>query len=435
MPEIQPHRVVVIGGGFGGLHAVRGLKHAPVDITLVDRRNFHLFQPLLYQVATGALSPANIAAPLRAILKKQKNVRVVLGEVIDIDIAARVVRLNDGEIPYDSLIVASGAQHHYFGHDDWQHFAPGLKTIEDATEMRRRILLAFEAAERETDPAKRRALLTFLVVGAGPTGAELAGALAEMAHHTLRENFRSINPADAQVLLIEAGERVLPSYEATLSARGAKALERIGVSVRTQTAVLAMQEGSVSVRHGDQTEIIPTHTVLWAAGVQGSPLGVIVHQRTGVAIDRAGRVVVEPDCGIAGFPEIFVIGDLANYAHGTELPLPGVAPVAMQQGDYVATVIAARLRGAAAPPPFRYHNRGSMAVIGRAAAVADIFGVRFAGLLAWLAWLFIHLMFLVQFDNRALVLMQWAWHYLTWNRSARLITGSEAHGQGAPLGG
>ena len=418
-----PHHVVIIGGGFGGLYAAQALKRAPVQVTLVDRRNFHLFQPLLYQVATGALSPANIAAPLRAILKRQKNTDVLLAEVTDIDVAGRRVILSDGAIGYDTLIVAAGVRHHYFGNDQWAALAPGLKTIEDATEIRRRILLAFEAAEREPDPDLRSAWLTFVIVGAGPTGLELAGALGEIAMHTLREDFRAINPAEARIILVEAADRVLPPYPPVLSAKAARAVERIGVNVQTAATITAIDADGVTVRTGVSEERIPTRTVLWAAGVQASPLGGILQQRAGATVDRAGRVIVEPDLSVPGHPEIFVIGDLAHFRHQTGGPLPGVAPVAMQQGRYVAAVIQQRLRQERTTP-FRYRDRGSMATIGRGVAVADLFGRwRFNGVLAWLAWLFIHLMYLVEFDNRLLVLLQWAWNYLTWNRGARLITG------------
>ncbi|MFI5366748.1 MAG: NAD(P)/FAD-dependent oxidoreductase [Candidatus Binatia bacterium] len=418
-----PHHVVIIGGGFGGLYAAQALKRAPVQVTLVDRRNFHLFQPLLYQVATGALSPANIAAPLRAILKRQKNTDVLLAEVTDIDVAGRRVILSDGAVGYDTLIVAAGVRHHYFGNEQWAALAPGLKTIEDATEIRRRILLAFEAAEREPDPNLRCAWLTFVIVGAGPTGLELAGALGEIAMHTLREDFRAINPAEARIILVEAADRVLPPYPPVLSAKAARAVGRLGVSVQTGATITAIDTDGVTVRTGVCEERIPTRTVLWAAGVQASPLGGILQERAGATVDRAGRVIVEPDLSVAGHPEIFVIGDLAHFEHRTGSPLPGVAPVAMQQGRYVAAVIQQRLQRERTTP-FRYHDRGSMATIGRGVAVADLFGRwRFNGVLAWLAWLFIHLMYLVEFDNRLLVLMQWAWNYLTWNRGARLITG------------
>jgi NADH dehydrogenase len=418
----RPHHVVIIGGGFGGLYAAKSLKRAPVQVTLIDRRNFHLFQPLLYQVATGGLSPANIAAPLRAILKRQENIRVLLAEAIDIDVKNRRVVLSDGELGYDSLIVAAGVRHHYFGRNDWEELAPGLKTIEDATEMRRRVLLAFEAAEREDDPEKLRGWLTFVVVGGGPTGVELAGTLGEIARHTLKHDFRAINPADARIVLVEGMDRVLPPYPPTLSARAEAALNRLGVTVRTGAMVTDIDADAVTIRCGEQRERIPTRTVLWAAGVQASALGGIVASATGAAVDRVGRVAVEPDLSVAGHPEVFVIGDLAHFSHQADKPLPGVAPVAMQQGRYVATLIVRRLRGETMPP-FRYRDYGSMATIGRAEAVADLGWVRFSGFPAWLAWLFIHLIHLVQFQNRLLVLIQWAWNYFTWNRYARLITG------------
>jgi NADH dehydrogenase len=418
----RPHHVIIIGGGFGGLYAAKSLKRAPVQVTLIDRRNFHLFQPLLYQVATGGLSPANIAAPLRAILKRQENVRVLLGEAIGVDVSNRRVVLSDGELSYDTLIIAVGVRHHYFGRNDWEELAPGLKTIEDATEIRRRVLLAFEAAERERDPERLRAWLTFVVVGGGPTGVELAGTLGEIARHTLKHDFRAINPADARIVLVEGMDRVLPPYPPTLSAKAEAALNRLGVTVRTRAMVTDIDANGVTIRCGEQSERIPTRTVLWAAGVQASSLGGILVSATGGAVDRAGRVVVEPDLSVAAHPEVFVIGDLAHFSHQTGTPLPGVAPVAMQQGRYVANLIMRRLRGETMPP-FRYRDYGNMATIGRAEAVADLGWVRFSGFLAWLAWLFIHLIHLVQFQNRLLVLIQWAWNYITWNRYARLITG------------
>lgn len=426
----KPHHVVIIGGGFGGLYAAKSLRRAPVRVTLLDRRNFHLFQPLLYQVATGQLSPANIAAPLRALLKRQKNNRVFLAEAIDIDVESHRVVLSDGEVGYDTLIVAAGVRHHYFGRDEWEKLAPGLKTVEDATEIRRRILLAFEAAEREADPDRLRAWLTFVIVGGGPTGVELAGAVGEIARHTLTRDFRAINPADARIVLVEGMERVLPPYPPRLSARAEAALSRLGVTVRTGAMVTDIQPDVVTVRSGERSERIPTRTVLWAAGVQASTLGSILASATGATVDRAGRVVVEPDLSLRGHPEIFVIGDLAHFSHQTGKPLPGVAPVAMQQGRYVAALIVRRLRGETMPP-FRYRDHGSMATIGRAEAVADLGWVRFSGFPAWLAWLFIHLITLVQFQNRVLVLIQWAWNYVTWNRYARLITGQSP----LPFGG
>jgi NADH dehydrogenase len=418
-----PHHVVIVGGGFGGLSAAESLRKAPVQVTLLDRRNFHLFQPLLYQVATGVLSPANIASPLRAVLQRQKNARVLLAEVTGIDVPHRRVLLSDGELGYDTLVIATGARHHYFGHDEWEQLAPGLKTIEDATDMRRRILLAFEAAERETDPERLRALLTFVIVGAGPTGLELAGALAEVARYTLKHDFRAINTAQARILLLEGMERVLPPYPPKLSAKAAAALARLGVTVWTDTVVTDIQPGVVTVRHHGQSERIAAHTVLWAAGVLASPLGKLLAQATGAALDRAGRVTVEPNLALPGHPELFVIGDLALFPYQGGKPLPGVAPVAIQQGRYVARLIESRLRGQTRPA-FHYQNLGNMAVIGRGVAVADLGWLRIAGSPAWLAWLFIHMINIIQFHNRLLVLVQWGWSYITRNRSARLITGA-----------
>ncbi|HZT79669.1 MAG TPA: NAD(P)/FAD-dependent oxidoreductase, partial [Gemmataceae bacterium] len=377
------NHVVIVGGGFGGLYAARSLRRAPVRVTLIDRRNFHLFQPLLYQVATGGLSPANIAAPLRAVLKRQKNAEVLLGEVLDIDTANRRVILRDREVPYDTLIVAAGARHHYFGHPEWEPLAPGLKTVEDATEIRRRILKAFEEAEREPDLEKRRPWLTFVVVGGGPTGVEMAGALGELAHHTLRNNFRHINPASAVILLIEGTDRVLPTYAPKLSAKAAKALARLGVTVRTNHMVTAVEPGAVDVKGGGVSERILARTVLWAAGVDASPLARVLANATGAPLDRSGRVLVQPDCTLPGHPEIFVIGDMANFPHQGGKPLPGVAPVAMQQGEHVARLIERRLKGGSLPP-FHYKDYGSMATIGRSAAVAELGSLRFNG---WLAWL------------------------------------------------
>jgi len=414
--------VVIIGGGFGGLYAAKRLRRAPVHVTLLDRRNFHLFQPLLYQVATGGLSPANIASPLRAILKRQQNTQVLLAEAADIDVANHRVILCDGALPYDFLIVAAGAQDNYFGHDLWQSHAPGLKTVEEATDIRGRILRAFEAAERESDPQRRRALLTFVIVGGGATGVEMAGAIAELSHHTLRGNFKHINPADARIVLLEGMERVLPPYVPKLSARAHAALVRLGVTVRTNTFVTDIQADAVTMRCGEQSERLETRTVLWAAGVRGSSLGAALAKTSGVELDRAGRIVVQPDLSLPGHAEVFVIGDLANYSHQTGKPLPGVAQVAMQEGRYVADLIQQRLRGGMLPP-FRYKDRGSMAVIGRNAAVVDLGWIRFSGFLAWYIWLLVHLVSLIQFGNKVLVLIQWAANYVTRNRSARLITG------------
>lgn len=416
------HRVVLVGAGFGGLYAAQALKRAPVDLTVIDRRNFHLFQPLLYQVATGGLSPGEIASPVRHVLSRQRNARVWMAEVRDIDVERRRVCLDDGEAPYDTLILATGSHHHYFGHHDWAPLAPGLKTIEDATEIRRRILLAFECAEREPDAAERRAWLTFAIVGAGPTGVELAGALGEIANDTLRHDFRSINPAEATILLVEGADRVLPSFPPDLSAAAERALSDLGVRARTHSTVTGLDRAGVTVRTGDSVERIPAKTVLWAAGVEASELGKIVSQRTGAPLDRAGRVIVEPDLTVPGHPEIFVIGDLAHFSHQTGQPLPGLAPVAMAQGRYVARAIRARLRGETAPP-FHYFDKGTLATIGRNKAVAAFGRLHISGPIAWFAWLFVHLMYLVEFDNRLLVLIEWIYDYITRNRGARLITG------------
>jgi NADH dehydrogenase len=423
MAMAEEHRVVIIGGGFGGLNAARTLRRAPVSVTLLDRRNFHLFQPLLYQVATGGLSPANIAAPLRGILSRQRNATVLLAEAVDIDVAGRTVVLSDGEVAYDTLVVATGASHHYFGHDEWVPLAPGLKTIEDAIEIRRRLLVAFEAAEREPDRDVRRAWLTFVVVGGGPTGVELAGALGEIANDTLKHDFRAINPAEAEILLLEAADRVLPTYPADLSAKAERALGRLGVTVRTDSVVTDIEAQAVAIRRGEQEEAIATRTVLWAAGVQASPLGRRLADATGAETDRAGRLIVGRDLTVPGHPEIFVIGDLALCRDEQGWPLPAVAPVAIQQGRFVGRVIQSRLRDKAVQP-FRYRHSGNMATIGRAAAVADLGRIHLSGLLGWLAWLFVHLMNLVGYQNRLLVLLQWAWNYVTRNRAARLITGA-----------
>lgn len=422
------HRVVIVGGGFGGLYAAQRLGRAPVEVTLVDRRNFHLFQPLLYQVATGGLSPADIASPLRAVLNRQRNTRVIQGEVVDFDLKRRRVVLRDGELPYDTLIVAAGAASHYFGRPEWERHAPPLKTVEDAIEVRRRILQAFEQAESETDPDARRALLTFVVVGAGPTGVELAGAVGELAQHTLRRDFRSFDPTEARVILLEGAERVLPPYPPELSREAVRSLEKLGVEVRTGVQVTDIREDGVRLRSAEGEESIRARTVLWAAGMRASPLGAILAGRAEAALDRGGRVVVEPDLTLPGYPEVYVIGDLACFAPDGEKPLPGVAPVAIQQGRFVAERI--RRGRERAPARFRYRDKGSLAVIGRNAAVAAFGRWKLHGFCAWLTWTFIHLMYLVEFDNQAIVLFQWAWSYFTRNRGARLITGGEA----APAG-
>jgi len=419
------HRIVILGGGFGGLYAAKALRHAAVDITLVDRRNFHLFQPLLYQVATGSLSPGEIAAPLRSVLSRHSNVRVLLDEAVSLDVEQRRVILTGealpGVLPYDTLIVSTGSSNTYFGNDQWQSVAPGLKSIEDATAMRRKILYAFEAAERESDPAQRRAWLTFVVVGAGPTGVELAGALAEIATDTLRHDFRSIHPEESRILLLDGSPRVLPSYPEDLSAAAERSLIRLGVRSRTNVRVTAIDAEGVTLHTPQGEERLETRTVLWAAGVAPSKFGGVLERCAGAKLDRQGRVMVGPDLTIPGHPEIFVIGDLACVEQDGK-PLPGVAPVAMQQGRYAARAILERLRGRQ-PEAFRYFNKGSLAVIGRAAGVADFGRLRFHGFLAWLLWLFVHLMYLVQFQNRLVVFIHWGFLYLTFDRGARLIAG------------
>ena len=413
---------MILGGGFGGLAVAKGLKRADVDITLVDRCNFHLFQPLLYQVATGSLSPANIAAPLRQIVHSQKNTRVILAEAVRIDAQNRRVILSDGELPYDTLVVATGSTHQYFGHPEWEQFAPGLKTIEDATAMRARILTAFEAAERETDPEKLAAWMTFVFVGGGPTGAELAGALGEIAHDTLKHDFRGIDPRKTRIVLVEGADRVLPTYPAKLSDDARKMLVDLGVTVRTGAMVTEIDAEGVTLKEGNTIEKIPTRTVLWAAGVLASPLGVSLQKEAGAPLDKANRVLVEADCTVPNHPEIFVIGDLANFSHQTGKPLPGVAQPAMQQGDYVAKTIRARFKNQKLKP-FHYFDKGNLATIGRGKAVADLNFVGISGWPAWFVWTFIHLLYLIQFQSRLLVMTQWAWLYLTFDRSARLITG------------
>lgn len=414
-------RIVVLGGGFGGLYVVRALARVDCEVTLVDRRNFHLFQPLLYQVATGGLSPGDIAAPLRAVVRRQTNARVLLGEAVDLEPGRRALVLRDGEeIPYDTLIVAAGARNHYFGQDRWKEAAPGLKSLEDATEMRKRILYAFEAAEREIDPDARRAWLTFVVVGAGPTGVELAGALGEIANDTLKGDFRSIHPEEASILLLDGAPRVLPGFPEVLSRKAERALIRLSVRCRTGVRVTGIDKYGVDIDSPAGVQRIESRTVLWAAGVAASPFGRVIAERTGCELDRSGRVVVGPNLTVPGHPEIFVIGDLARAVDREGRLLPGIAPAAMQAGWYVARVIRRRLAGKA-EPDFRYRDKGLLATIGRASAVADIGPLHFSGLPAWLAWLFVHLMYLVGFQNRVLVFVQWAFHYFTCHRGARLI--------------
>jgi NADH:ubiquinone reductase (H+-translocating) len=416
----SPYRVVIVGGGFGGLCAVQALRRASVEVTLVDRRNFHLFQPLLYQVATGGLSSANIAAPLRKVLKRQKNARVLLAEATDFELKKRRLVLADGRLDYDALIVAPGSDHWYFGHDDWARFAPGLKSIEDATEIRRRVLGAFEAAEREMDPAARQATLTFVVIGGGPTGVELAGAVAEVAHGTLTGEFRTFDPAEARIVLVEGVDRVLPPFPPPLSARALRDLAHLGVEIRLNTRVEDIEADRLVVSHDGRREEIAARTILWGAGVKASPLGRQLALAACVETDRSGRVPVGPDLSLAGWPEVFAIGDIAHCLGADGKPLAATAPVAMQQGRYVARLIRDRLRGRTTEP-FRYRDHGAMATIGRNRAVASIGPVRLTGRLAWFVWLFVHLMYIVAFENRVLILLQWAWNYFTRNRTARLI--------------
>lgn len=418
----QPQRVVIIGGGFAGLTCARALRGLPLAIQLVDRRNFHLFQPLLYQVASGSLSPGDISAPLRSVLRHQKNVQVLMGEVTGFDAARRRVVLADGELAYDILIVAAGAESHYFGNHDWEQFAPGLKTIEEATEIRRRIFEAFEHAEREPEEARRKAWLRFVVVGAGPTGVELAGAISEIARDTLRDDFRTIRPEEAEILLLEGEPRVLPPFPPDLSDLAERALIGLGVRSRTGVRVTHIDASGVVMNTPEGEQRIDAHTVLWAAGVRANPLGRLLAEAFGAETDRGGRVMVNPDLTVPDQRHVFVIGDLAHVRDAAGKPLPGVAPVAMQQGRYVARNLKARLEGVAAGD-FRYVDKGSLATIGRNAAVADFGRIHMDGFVAWLAWLFIHLLYVVGFRNRLLVALQWGFQYLTFNRGARLITG------------
>jgi NADH dehydrogenase len=410
----QRPKVIIVGGGFGGLNAARTLARYPVEVTLVDKKNHHTFQPLLYQVATAGLSPGEIATPIRRVLRHARNTEVLLGEVTGFDMERRRVLLKDFSLPFDYLVVAAGAGHSYFGHNEWEKYAPGLKTIEDATEIRRRVLLAFEAAEREAVCCGKHEQMNFVVVGAGPTGVELAGTLAEVARKSLAEDFRHVDPKRTRILLLEAGPRVLPAYSEDLSASAVKQLEKLGVEVRTSTAVTSIDR--YGVRFG--SDFSPAQVVLWAAGVAANPLG----RTLGTPVDKKGLVLVEPDLSIPGHPNVFVIGDLAALKdeHGNQLP--GLAPVAIQEGRYVAETIGRDLYKQPRKP-FRYFDKGNLATIGRAAAVGQIGKWKISGLFAWLAWLFVHILYLIGFRNRLLVLIQWAWSYFTYDRSARLITG------------
>ena len=409
-------RVVIVGAGFGGLWAAKALANAPVEVTIIDRENHHLFQPLLYQVATAALSPADVAAPIRGIVGAYRNITVMLGDVSGVDVAARAVSIAGGRrVPYDYLILATGARHAYFGHDDWEPFAPGLKRIEDATEIRRRILIAFERAENETDPDERRLLMNLLIVGGGPTGVELAGAIAELARRALAKDFRNIDPRDTRIILVEAGPRLLPSMPEDLSEEALQRLQRLGVEVRLGAAVTAVDASGVTIG----TARLDARTVIWAAGVAASPAG----QWIGAKCDRAGRIEVNPDLTVPDHPEIFAIGDTALMLDAAGRPLPGVAPVAKQQGRYVGSLIKTRLHSAERIEPFSYRNYGNLATIGRKAAVIDFGWIRLHGFVAWLIWMVAHVYFLIGFRNRIIVALNWLWAYFTFQRGARLITG------------
>ena len=439
MGETSVHRVVVIGGGFGGIQAISKLARAPVEITLVDRRNFHLFQPLTYQVATGALSPGEIAYPLRTIFKRQRNVQVLLGEVADFDLEQRRVLLRSVSgvpapefVEYDTLIVAGGSAYSYFGHEAWSEYAHEVKSLESALLVRGRILAAFEAAELEDDLARQAAWMTFVVVGAGPTGVEMAGQIGELARDTLQRDFRHIDPSNARVLLIEAADRVLTTFPPKLSAKATRSLERLGVTPMVNATVVDMDEQCVTVEAAGSREQIPARTIVWAAGVTASGLAGRLGELTGAERDRAGRVTAEPDLTLASHPEVIVLGDMVRVkdADGQAVTFPGVAPVAMQQGRYAGKLVRDRLRGREAKP-FRYVDKGNLATIGRAAAVADIKGLKLSGVLAWLTWLFVHLWYLESFQNRFIVFTRWSFSFLTHGRGARLISGEAAEEDGS----
>jgi NADH:ubiquinone reductase (H+-translocating) len=434
LPSPTGHRVVVVGGGFGGLSAARRLRRGDLSVTLVDRRNFHLFQPLLYQVATGALAAGEIATPLRANLKRRKNVQVVLGEVTGFDLAGRKVVVADGpgvrELEYDTLIVAGGATHAYFGHGEWAALAPGLKTIEDALEIRRRILLAFELAETLADPVRQASWLTFVVVGGGPTGVELAGQIAEIARDTLRRDFRTIDPRSARVVLVEGEDRVLPALHPRLSVKAKRSLERLGVEVQLDRLVSDVDRGGVTIQpRVGPAERIASRTVIWAAGVRASELSRALAEQSGAQIDGAGRITVSPRLTLPGHPEVFALGDMVRVADGNGgvLPLPGVAPTAMQQGRYAARVVTRRLRGKPDPRPFRYRDKGNLATIGRLRAVGNVGRLRLSGFIAWVAWLAVHLYYLTGLQNRMHVFIRWTVSFVIRGRGARLITGEGAH--------
>lgn len=423
-----PH-VVIVGGGFGGLYTAQALGNQPVKVTLIDKRNFHLFQPLLYQIATGSLSPGDIASPLRAVVKKFDNIRVVMDEVTDINPDAKTLTLKHEceAIQYDMLVVATGGMTHYFGNDAWKEHTKSLKTVEEALDMRREIFMAFEKAEQEPDPQKREALLNFVIVGGGPTGVELAGALAELSRFSMPPDFRNIDCRQAQIILVEMGPRVLAAYPEDLSEKAGETLKRLGVTLRTRTSVTDIQKGMITLSHDGHSEQIPAQTILWAAGVKASPLGQLLCEKTGCELDRGGRVIVEADLSVPKHPNIFVIGDLASYSHTPDKrPLPGVAPVAMQEGRYVAKLIVSQVKNQPAPE-FRYINKGNLAVIGINEAVAQIQKVHLSGFIAWFIWAFVHVMYLIEFDNKVLVMLQWLWAFFTRRHSARLITGKGSY--------
>ncbi len=419
------HRILILGGGFGGLVAAQTLKRADAQVTLIDKRNFHLFQPLLYQIATGSLSPGQIAAPLRSVLRRQKNTEVLLGEAVDLDPVAKQVALRDGAtFSYDSLIIATGSETSYYGKNQWREAAPSLKTVEEATAIRHKLLYAFERAERAPTDDEARSWLTFVIVGAGATGLELAGALAEIARQTLRHDFRRIRPQEARILLVEGGPRVLPAYPPDLSTKAEKLVAHLGVEVLKDTFVTSIDSDGICFKHGATAGSLAAKSVLWTGGVDATDFGRRIAQRTHAETDRAGKIKVLPDLTVPNFPDIFIVGDLAHVTNKDGTPVPGVAQPAIQEGRYAAKVLLARFAGKPAPSPFRYFNKGDMAVIGRAAAVANIFGVHVSGFFAWFVWLFIHLMYIVEFQSRVQVFIQWGFEYLTFSRGARLITGS-----------
>ncbi|GJM17066.1 MAG: NADH dehydrogenase [Thermodesulfobacteriota bacterium] len=418
------HHVVVLGGGFGGLYASKTLSKGKVKVTVIDKRNFHLFQPLLYQVAAGWLSPGDIASPLRVVLNDYQDTYVLKAEVTDIVPKEKKVVFRDGEITYDTLIVATGSYHHYFGHDNWAQTAPGLKTVEDALEMRRKILLSFEAAERETDPKKQKEWMTFLIIGAGPTGVELAGTIGELTRTTLKDDFRNINTEDAKIILVEGLGQVLPTYPLDLSAKAEKFLKKLGVTIKTNAMVTDIKDSKATISRNGDSETIQSRTILWTAGVKASSLGKALAKNTGAQLDKSGRILVNPDLSVPGQPDVFVIGDLANLSHEGKEPLPGVAPVAMQEGKYVAKLILNRLKGKETKP-FEYKEKGNLAVIGTNSAVADLGKFKFAGFFAWLVWVFVHIRYLIEFDSKVIILFRWSWNYFTRKRGVRLITGED----------